>query len=453
MNSLIKLSHEIRELEKEVALCSRCGMCQSVCPVFGQTLHEADVARGKLALLDGIIQEIFDNPKGAIKRLDRCLLCGSCMVSCPNSVPTMELFLKARIAITSVMGLPYFKKTLLKGFLAKPEAFDSLARYGAFFQKLFFRKPDQFHDASCAGLSSIMIPRALASRHVKNPADVPFHKTVLTKLEKVEKIEDKIDNRIKVAFFYGCLTDKIFPEIAESFLYILKRKNIEAVIPVGQGCCGIPALSSGDFETFLALMRLHLELFIDEEFDALVTPCATCTFTIKKLWPLFAENETALKAKVDRLAEKTMDASEFLVSYASIEPLEVNVPVQPGEVKPSPQKITYHDPCHLKKSLKVFKEPRMLLSNYADMEIVEMAGADECCGMGGSFTLSHQELSIEIGSKKAGNIVATGCETVATSCPACMLQIIDMLSRKNLKIKVKHPLEIYANHLKINADQ
>ena len=38
--------------------------------------------------------------------------------------------------------------------------------------------------------------------------------------------------------------------------------------------------------------------------------------------------------------------------------------------------------------------------------------------------------------------------TVATSCPACMMQISDMLARQNARIRVKHPVQIYAEQLK-----
>jgi glycolate oxidase iron-sulfur subunit len=67
--------------------------------------------------------------------------------------------------------------------------------------------------------------------------------------------------------------------------------------------------------------------------------------------------------------------------------------------------------------------------------------------MGGSFNLEHYGLSARIGRLKRENIAATKCAVVATGCPACMLQISDMLSQAGDRIAVQHPIEIYAECL------
>ena len=77
-----------------------------------------------------------------------------------------------------------------------------------------------------------------------------------------------------------------------------------------------------------------------------------------------------------------------------------------------------------------------------------MDEAGKCCGCGGSFNVAHYELSKKIGSSKADNIIASGAKTVATSCPACMMQMTDMLSRRDKGIQVKHVVELYADSLK-----
>jgi glycolate oxidase iron-sulfur subunit len=73
-----------------------------------------------------------------------------------------------------------------------------------------------------------------------------------------------------------------------------------------------------------------------------------------------------------------------------------------------------------------------------------MAEADRCCGCGGSFNLAHYEVSRSIGRRKRDNIVASKADVVATGCPACMMQISDMLSQAGDRIAGRHPVEIYA---------
>ena len=94
MSDVKALAQLMRELEEQLVVCMRCGMCQAVCPLFAETGREADVARGKLALLDGLMQELFKDSKGVQERLNRCLLCGSCASNCPSGVKVLDILSK-----------------------------------------------------------------------------------------------------------------------------------------------------------------------------------------------------------------------------------------------------------------------------------------------------------------------------------------------------------------------
>ncbi len=110
MSSLRELARLMKELEDQLVTCMRCGLCQAVCPLFAETGREADVARGKLALLDGLAQEILKNPEGVQDHLNRCLLCGSCAANCPSGVKVLDIFIKARAILAGYMGLSAVKK-------------------------------------------------------------------------------------------------------------------------------------------------------------------------------------------------------------------------------------------------------------------------------------------------------------------------------------------------------
>ena len=208
-------------------------------------------------------------------------------------------------------------------------------------------------------------------------------------------------------------------------------------MPQKQGCCGIPAISSGDLKTFNRLVRYHLEIFDAEKFDYLVTACATCTSTIKKIWPMMADKDSdSMRSRVADISQKTLDISQFLASKVGLKKGAV------GD-RDTAVDVTFHDPCHLKKSLGVAAEPRALINANPAYRLKEMPEADWCCGLGGSFNLQHYKLSSNIGKLKRDYIKASGCSVVATGCPACMLQISDMMSRSADKIVVKHPVEIY----------
>ena len=374
MPTLVKM---LQELEDQLAVCMRCGLCQSVCPLFAETGREADVARGKLALLDGLSQEMFKNPQGVSERLNRCLLCGSCAANCPSGVRVLDIFIKARAILSGYMGLSPVKKAIFRGLLAKPDLFNQLLNLGTKFQGIFIKPVDGLLGSSC----SRFLSPVLRGRHFKPLAATPLHR-------QVPSLDlDAAPGRPKVAFFVGCLIDKIFPQIGHSVLSVLEHHGVGVFLPPDQGCCGIPALSSGDTNTFHQLVRHNLERFRAQSFDYLVTACATCTSTMNKIWPLMFQDATqAEKAEISFLVEKTLDISQFLVDKLGITDLG-------GEISGTPVPVTYHDPCHLKKSLGVAAQPRALLQANPGLRLQEMAESDWCCGCGGSFNLQNYEIS------------------------------------------------------------
>jgi len=432
MSSIKALARLMKELDDQLVACMRCGLCQAVCPLFAETGREADVARGKLALLDGLAQQLFQNPAGVQNRLTRCLLCGSCAANCPSGVKVLDIFIKARAILAGYMGLPPLKKAIFRGLLSKPDFFNTILAWGAKFQGIFVKPVDDLLGSSCSRFLSPL----LRERHFKPLAAVPWHRQ-LPSLNTNPGVSGQ-----KVAFFAGCLIDKVFPSVAESVLRILEHHGLGVFMPESQGCCGIPALSSGDTRAFDQLVRHNLKLFNSEPFDYLVTACATCTSTLKKMWPLMAlEYPEAEKAQISALADKTLDISQFLVEKVGLEQ---------GSSQDVTDKVplTYHDPCHLKKSLGIAAQPRALIQANPRYDFKEMAEADCCCGCGGSFNLQHYELSASIGRRKRDNITKAQCAVVATGCPACMLQLTDMLSQAGDRVQVKHAVEIYAESLK-----
>jgi glycolate oxidase iron-sulfur subunit len=432
MQNIKELIELMRDLEDQLVVCMRCGMCQAVCPLYAQTGREADVARGKLALLDGLLKEMFDNPKGVSEHLNKCLLCGSCAANCPSGVNVMEIFIKARAILAGYSGLSPAKKLILRGMLSRPQLFDRLTEWGARFQTLFTRQVNDIVGTSCVRIISPL----LTDRHFKRLASEPFHRQIPSLNSEPGK------SGLKVAFFVGCLIDKVFPTVAQATIDVLNYHNIGIYMPEGQGCCGIPALSSGDTETFNRLLRHNVRKLDAEGIDYIITACATCTSTIREIWPLMVDNNTEdLKSTVDALSAKTLDINQFLVSKAGLKAID-------NDGNGETVKVTYHDPCHLKKVLGVSSEPRAVIEAAATFELVEMKEADACCGMGGSFNLQYYDISSRIGNLKRDNIHATGCNVLATGCPACMMQISDALSKAGDRIAVKHPIEIYAEMIK-----
>jgi len=426
LNHMLKL---LGELDDQLVACMRCGLCQSVCAVYAETGRETDVARGKIALLEFLGHEMIKDAKGVKERLDNCLLCGACQAACPSGVATLDIFLKARAIVTAYIGLSPAKKAIFRGMLTKPKVFNSLMSLGSTFQGLFTKPVNDVLGSSCARFFSSL----LGDRHLLPLADKPFrsHGDLNTAPGK---------SGLKVALFYGCMVDKMLPSIGESMLKAFSHHGVGVYMPTAQVCCGMPSLASGDLKSFEDLVRMNLAVFGQTDFDYVITPCGTCTEAFHHIWPLMGTRlSQAERGQIALLAAKAMDVSAFLVDklgVQSVSPLDQT------------QKVTIHDPCHLKKSLGVSAQVRALIGANPHLCVAEMAESDVCCGCGGSFTLQHYSTSAKIGKKKRDNIVATHADIVTAGCPACMMQISDMLSQAGDRIAVKHPIELYAQSLK-----
>jgi len=427
MADIQKLAALFKELDDELVNCMRCGMCQAVCPVFGQTGRETDVTRGKIALLEGLASKLVSDPKGVYDSLGRCLMCGTCAANCPSGVNIMDIFLKARAIMVGYYGLNPVKKAIFRGLLANPRLFNALTAMSSHFQSIFTKQVDSLLGSSCARINNPIT----GDRHFNTLSTKPFRK-IFPSLDTPAG-----SSGLRVALYPGCVVDKMFTSVGEAMVKVLQHHGVGIFMPADQACCGIPVLSSGDRKTFNELVELNVAQFKGGSFDYLVTPCASCTATIKELWPKMYDGEQNIKPLLEELEHKTMDMSQFLVDVIGVELPTSN---SGGST------VTYHDPCHLKNSLKITDQPRQLLRS-SGLQFVEMDEAGSCCGCGGTFNVHHYEMSKKIGTRKADNIVASKAGTVATSCPACMMQMTDMLSRRNTGIQVKHVIELYSDSL------
>ncbi|WP_298067894.1 (Fe-S)-binding protein [uncultured Mailhella sp.] len=434
MSDISRLAKTLMKLDDRLADCMRCGLCQAVCPVFGVTHREADVSRGKLALLDNLAHKMIEDADAVEEKLNRCLLCGSCQANCPSGVSILEIFMEARQALVDYRGLSPIKKLVFRELLARPQLFSAMVRSAAPFQGLVMRQK---------GAKTYDLPlfrKLVGSRHVARLPGKPLH-------TKYGSLRTEGATGIKVLFFPGCMADKYYTQLGEACLKVLRHHGVGVVMPADLTCCGIPALASGDRRGFVLETQKNLDAIgrelVGGGIDYVLTPCGSCSATLKEWWPHFKEDFSPDHQKtIGAVADRVMDINAFLVDVLHVDRLEPGI-----RHSDKTTRVTFHDSCHLKKSLGVSEQPRKLIRLNPDYELVEMAEADRCCGCGGSFTLFHYDLSKEIGQRKRDNIVRTGAAAVATGCPACMLQLSDILSQNKDEVQVKHPIEIYAETL------
>jgi len=430
--SVTKLAKQLMAIDDQLTGCMHCGLCQAVCPVYGVTSKEADVSRGKIVLLENLAYEILKDVDGVGERLDRCLLCGACQTNCPSGVNTIDIFLHARQLVAAYKGLSKIKKIVFRFILPHPKLMSFFVAFASPFQRLFMRTANKN-----MGTFEVPVLRPFVGKRHFQPLE---GKSFSAKFGNINTQSGS--SNIKVAFFPGCVPDKLFVRVPKATMKVFDKHEVGVFMPKNLVCCGIPNLASGDHISFKRLVKTNLNLLKQSEFDYLISPCATCASNIKENWLRFKKYFTQdEQQQIEELHAKTMDITEFLTDVLKID-FKLS-PQKNGNIR----KVTYHDSCHLKKTLGVFAQPRKILKNISGLEFVEMPEADRCCGSGGSFTLTQHDLANKIGQRKRNNIVSVNPDIVATACPACMLQLMDMLSQNGDNVEVKHVIELYADSL------
>jgi glycolate oxidase iron-sulfur subunit len=257
-----------------------------------------------------------------------------------------------------------------------------------------------------------------------------------------EKISIK-NPKLRVAFFTGCLIEYIYPQIGISLVNLLKNQGIEVIIPKEQYCCGIPLLTSGNREGARFLAKKNVELFTQLGVDYIVNACATCGSTLKDYEKLFENSEFGKrnsksgirKAEFEKRkwADRIYDITEFLVKFTDLK-----------FKKTMEARVTYHDPCHLKRRQGIYTEPREILKSTGSIDFIEMEEADSCCGGGGLFSFKYYDISKKIAQRKIENSNSTKSDYIVTACPGCILHLNNMLNHNESKQKTIHLVELLA---------
>ncbi len=409
---------------KQAMQCIRCASCLNVCPVF--RLVGGHVF-GKIYTggIGTILTAWFDALKSSDDIQSLCIQCGNCTEVCPGKIDIPGLILELRRRLAVEKGQPLAQKAIFS-VVNNRKLFHSMLRVGSLAQKPLQREGFIRH-------LPFFLGEMTEFRSLPAIAENPFRDT----FKKIKQPEYKE----KIAFYAGCLIDFAYPQMGESLIKIMNKAGIEVLFPEEQTCCGAPARFSGAYEVAAQNGRDNIEALLSADVSYVVSACPTCTVALKHDFISNFESlgQTDILPKAHALAAKTIDFSSLVKKLVDEGRLTFKQGQRLG-------KITYHDSCHLKRTLKVSQQPRDLLTQ-AGYEIAEMYEADMCCGMGGSYSLKLPEISAPILHRKLTNIENTGADTVVMDCPGCVMQIRGGFDKRNSAIKVEHTVQRLADEL------
>ena len=231
-----------------------------------------------------------------------------------------------------------------------------------------------------------------------------------------------------------CLVDQLWSSVGTSTVEVLRRAGCEVAFDERQTCCGQPAFNTGYRTEAKRLARRFIELFEESDAQFIVSPSGSCTAMVHHYDTLFADEEP-WRVRARAVAERTIELSSLLVRELKV--LDVGARFA--------GRVTWHDACHGLRELGVRDEPRVLIKQVRDAELVELENCDACCGFGGTFSVKYPEISAAILERKIETINASGVDAVVSGDASCLMQIGGRLSRIGSKVRVMHLAELLAS--------
>ncbi len=248
----------------------------------------------------------------------------------------------------------------------------------------------------------------------------------------------RLGGNMKIGLFIPCFMNELYPEACVSTLKVLKNLNLDVEYPMSQTCCGQPMANSGCSKDVKALAHQFVEIF--KEFDYIVAPSGSCVTMVKDHYAPFFDDDPAY----NKVKTSIYEVCEFLHDIIKVETFNVTFPY----------KVGLHNSCHAHRGLHLATPSELnipynsklknLLAKVDGIELVDLKREDECCGFGGTFSVTEDAISAAMGKDRVKDHVDSGAQVMTGVDMSCLMHMEGIINRNNEPIKVLHIVQILA---------
>jgi glycolate oxidase iron-sulfur subunit len=382
------------ESETSLRKCVHCGFCTATCPTYVLLGDERDSPRGRIMLIQQMLEDGGAPTPETVTHIDRCLSCLGCRTTCPSGVDYAALVDTARVHIAKTYRRPLGQR-LFRGFVQKvlmsPGLFSVFTALGRLLAPLAVRLPGKL------GAMARKVPK---KHHLR-----PEHHDILK----------APPDAARVAVLEGCVQKALAPEIDLAARRVLARGGFNAEPLSDAGCCGALALHMGDEETAKANARRVIATFEHEEtrgaLAGLLSNATGCAAFLKDYPRLFL-GDAAWHPRAIAFAERVRDFTELAILARApsdrVAFLNLNV--------------AYHPPCSLQHGQRIVGRGEALLT-AAGFRLVTFSDSHLCCGSAGSYSILQPEISDGLKARKIASIKASGANIIASGNAGCLTQL------------------------------
>jgi len=388
----------MKDAEKALRTCVHCGFCTATCPTYLVLGDERDGPRGRIVLMQNMLESTAPPTAETVKHLDQCLSCLGCRTACPSGVDYSALIEQSRAHIEKHYRRP-LPERLFRNFvlfvLTNPGVFGALSFMARLFAPLLSLVPGKLGAAA---------RKAGTSRHTRTQAFPPPPTPPRVGGGEIQG---------RVLLLPGCVQRVLAPATDAAAARVLARQNLHADSLAETGCCGALAYHLGKTEHGKAHARAIIRAFETEatkgDVEAVLMTATGCTSFLKDYVRVFAD-EPEWKARAQKFVAKVKDFTELARPAAS-----------PGAPADAPI-VAYHPPCTLQHGQRIVGRGEALLM-AAGFRLAPIPDAHLCCGSAGSYSLLQPAIAEELRARKLAAIRSTGAQMIASANIGCLTHL------------------------------
>ena len=377
--------------------CVKCGLCLPSCPTYGLLRTEAESPRGRIALIQGLLEGALAEEAVLRGHLDHCLLCRNCERACPSGVEFGALMDGARERFAEGT-----KPDPRLAALTHPWRVGRLADAARLLKGL-----------RLTGLVPQAYRRSLDWLSPRPVVASPRRTTPRTST-----------GTRRVALFTGCVSRVADEAAIAAASRVLETLGFAVEVPTDQGCCGALHLHDGFAERADEQVAHNRAVFKRLDVEAVVTVASGCGGHL---------------GEHGGLGIPVFDVSAFLAGVDWPEDLFQALPEQT---------VALHQPCTLRNVLRQDKAVSALLGRFPALRVVTLESGG-CCGAAGMHMLREPAMASRLAEPTIERLRQCGAAVLLTSNTGCALHLASEAREAGLSVEVRHPVEFIAGQLGI----
>ena len=380
--------------------CVKCGMCLPECPTYRLERNENESPRGRLALMEGLLQDRLTGDAPLTRHLDNCLGCRRCERVCPSLVPYGRLLDVARERLAG--GRPRRLAALIQDPRLQHWG-TQLARFTPSALSRPLRTLHGLHQLATA------LPATATAPPAGNYAPL------------------RGAPRGRVGLFLGCASAAQQGGALQAALQLLRYAGFQVFIPTRAGCCGALSMHSGDPRRAAQLAQTNRAAF-DASLDAIVSIASGCGIHLDDYQP--------------PLPTGHVDINRFLLEHGDL---------RAADFEPLADNVLVHTPCSMENVYRGGGWVDALLSPIPELTLRAVGETGQCCGSAGDYMLRHPELAARLRAPILEATAAHAARILLTSNVGCAMHLAAGLQAQRENIEVLHPVELLARQLRETA--